>query len=130
MLADGYSTRRGRRAAYLHYDAINRRVRPRKSARIIALTNGGAIPDQFDCDVILQPEGFRIGTIGEDFAFESLPVISSSWAIAPTVLSNPRLEKYLSKMQKVSHQTYLSGSVMHLDAVMNYLKRFLICAQK
>ncbi len=73
MLADGYSTRRGRRGAYLHYDAINRRVRPRKSARIIALTNGGAIPDQFDCDVILQPEGFRIGTVGEDFAFDSLP---------------------------------------------------------
>ncbi|MCK5904590.1 MAG: DEAD/DEAH box helicase, partial [Gammaproteobacteria bacterium] len=73
MLADGYSTRRGRRGAYLHYDAINGRVRPRKSARIIALTNGGAIPDLFDCEVILQPEGFRIGTIGEDFAFESLP---------------------------------------------------------
>lgn len=73
MLADGYSTRRGRRGAYLHYDAINRRVRPRKSARIIALTNGGAIPDQFDCDVVLQPEGFRIGTVGEDFAFDSLP---------------------------------------------------------
>jgi len=73
MLADGYSTRRGRRGAYLHYDAINRRVRPRKSARIIALTNGGAIPDQFDCDVVLQPEGFRIGSVGEDFAFESLP---------------------------------------------------------
>lgn len=72
MLADGYSTRRGRRGAYLHYDAINGRVRPRKSARIIALTNGGAIPDLFDCEVILQPEGFRIGTIGEDFAFESL----------------------------------------------------------
>lgn len=73
MLADGYSTRRGRRGAYLHFDAINDRVRPRKSARIIALTNGGAIPDLFDCEVILQPEGFRIGTIGEDFAFESLP---------------------------------------------------------
>ena len=73
MLADGYSTRRGRRGAYLHYDAINRRVRPRKSARIISLTNGGAIPDQFDCDVILQPEGFRIGSVGEDFAFDSLP---------------------------------------------------------
>ncbi|MEE9444040.1 MAG: DEAD/DEAH box helicase [Cocleimonas sp.] len=72
MLADGYSTRRGRRGAYIHYDAINGRVRPRKSARIVALTNGGAIPDLFDCEVILQPEGFRIGTIGEDFAFESL----------------------------------------------------------
>lgn len=73
MLADGYSTRRGRRGAYLHLDAVNRKVRPRKSARIIAITNGGAIPDQFDCDVILQPEGFRIGSVGEDFAFESMP---------------------------------------------------------
>ncbi len=69
MLADGYSTRRGRRGAYLHYDAINRRVRPRKSARIISLTNGGAIPDQFDCDVMLQPEGFRIGSVGRRFCF-------------------------------------------------------------
>ncbi|GAA0418612.1 DEAD/DEAH box helicase [Cocleimonas flava] len=73
MLADGFSTRRGRRGAYIHYDGINRRARPRKSARIISLTNGGAIPDQFDCDVVLQPEGYRIGSVGEDFAFESLP---------------------------------------------------------
>ncbi|HIO92588.1 MAG TPA: DEAD/DEAH box helicase [Leucothrix mucor] len=72
MLSDGFSTRRGRRGAYLHFDAVNRKVRPRKSARITALTNGGAIPDQFDVDVMLMPEGFRIGTIGEDFAFESL----------------------------------------------------------
>ncbi|CAA6822019.1 MAG: Lhr-like helicases [uncultured Thiotrichaceae bacterium] len=73
MLAEGYSTRRGRRGAYLHLDAINRKVRARRNARLVAITNGGAIPDQFDCDVILQPEGFRIGTIGEDFAFESIP---------------------------------------------------------
>ncbi len=73
MLADGFSTRRGRRAAYLHLDAVNRRLRPRKSARLIALTNGGAIPDQFDCDVVLVPDGFRIGSVGEDFAFESIP---------------------------------------------------------
>ena len=26
MLAEGYSTRRGRRCAYLHYDAVNRRA--------------------------------------------------------------------------------------------------------
>ncbi len=73
MLAEGFSTRRGRRGAYIHYDAVNRRVRPRKNARIVALTNGGAIPDQFDCEVILLPESLRIGTVGEDFAFESIP---------------------------------------------------------
>jgi len=73
MLGNGYSTRRGRRGAYLHYDAVNGRVRARRNARLVALTNGGAIPDQFDADVILSPEDIRIGSVGEDFAFESLP---------------------------------------------------------
>ncbi len=73
MLSEGFSTRRGRRGAYLHFDGVNRQVRPRNNARLVALTNGGAIPDQFDCDVMLLPESLRIGTIGEDFAFESIP---------------------------------------------------------
>lgn len=73
MLAEGFSTRRGRRGAYLHRDAVNGRLRAQRSARLVALTNGGAIPDLFDYDVILQPEGNFIGTLNEDFAFESLP---------------------------------------------------------
>lgn len=73
MVADGFSTRRGRRGAYLHYDGINHRVRPRKGARLTAITNGGAIPDQFDYEVFMLPEAFRVGTLNEDFAFESLP---------------------------------------------------------
>jgi len=73
MLADGFSTRRGRRGAYLHHDRVNHRLRARRGARLVAITNGGAIPDQFDYDVILQPQGHFIGTLNEDFAFESLP---------------------------------------------------------
>ncbi|MGB1109900.1 MAG: Lhr family helicase, partial [Gammaproteobacteria bacterium] len=73
MLADGFSTRRGRRAAYIHRDGINRILRPRKSARLTAVTNGGAIPDLFDYEVRLEPEGLFVGTLNEDFAFESLP---------------------------------------------------------
>jgi ATP-dependent Lhr-like helicase len=73
MLAEGYSTRRGRRSAYLHYDTVNRRLRPRRGAKLTAVTNAGVIPDQFDYDVVLNPEGYRIGSIGEDFAFESMP---------------------------------------------------------
>ena len=73
MLAQGFSTRRGRRAAHIHYDAVNQRLRARRGARLTALTNGGAIPDLFDCDVILAPEGIKVGTLNEDFAFESLP---------------------------------------------------------
>jgi ATP-dependent Lhr-like helicase len=73
MLADGYTTRRGRRAVYLHFDAVNGRLRGRAGARLTAITNGGAIPDQFDYDVVLLPEAVPIGTLNEDFAFESLP---------------------------------------------------------
>jgi ATP-dependent Lhr-like helicase len=73
MLADGYSTRRGRRSALLFYDAINGSVRGRPAARLTALQNGGAIPDHFDYEVIMLPQGHRIGTLNEDFAFESMP---------------------------------------------------------
>ena len=61
MLADGFSTRRGRRGAYLHRDRVNSKLRGRRGAKLIAVTNGGAIPDQFDYDVILSPSGLRIG---------------------------------------------------------------------
>jgi ATP-dependent Lhr-like helicase len=73
MLAEGYSTRRGRRGAYLHYDAVHRVMRARRGARLAAVTNAGVIPDQFDYDVVLLPEEHRVGTLNEDFAFESLP---------------------------------------------------------
>ena len=73
MLAQGFSTRRGRQSRYIHHDTVNKRIRPRKGARLVAVTNGGVIPDQFDYDVVMEPEDHFIGTLNEDFAFESLP---------------------------------------------------------
>ncbi len=73
MLADGYVTRRGRRGAQVHYDAINGRIRGRRGARLAALTSGGAIPDNSDYRVVLEPEGTFVGTLNEDFAVESMP---------------------------------------------------------
>ncbi len=73
MLAEGFSTQRGRRSAYLHHDRVNGMLRPRRSARLTAVTNGGAIPDQFDYDVVRVPDELFVGTLNEDFAFESLP---------------------------------------------------------
>jgi ATP-dependent Lhr-like helicase len=73
MLAEGYSTKRGRRAAYLHYDGVNRRLKPRRGARLAALTSGGAIPDLGDYRVILEPTELFVGTLNEDFAIESSP---------------------------------------------------------
>jgi ATP-dependent helicase Lhr and Lhr-like helicase len=72
MLADGFSTRRGRRGALLHHDTVNGMLRPRRGARLTALTSGGAIPDNADYKVMLEPEGHLVGTVNEDFAVESL----------------------------------------------------------
>ena len=73
MLAEGFSTARGRRAAYLHHDVIGGRLRGRRGARLAALTNGGAIPDNFDYQVRADPQDLFIGTVHEDFAVESVP---------------------------------------------------------
>lgn len=73
MLADGYTSRRGRRGTHLHLDAINNRLRARRGANLIALTNGGAIPDMFDYQVVLDPEDVVVGSLNEDFALEALP---------------------------------------------------------
>jgi ATP-dependent Lhr-like helicase len=72
MLAEGFSTRRGRRGALIHYDAVNHMVRGRRGARLTALTSGGTIPDNADYQVLLEPENQFIGTVNEDFAVESM----------------------------------------------------------
>lgn len=72
MLADGFSTRRGRRSALLHHDAVHGRLRARRGARLLALTSGGAIPDNFDYQVLLEPDNLPVGTVHEDFAIESM----------------------------------------------------------
>jgi ATP-dependent Lhr-like helicase len=71
MLAEGFSTRRGRRGALLHHDGINHLLRPRKGARLTAITSGGAIPDNADYRVMLEPEAIVVGSVNEDFAVES-----------------------------------------------------------
>ena len=72
MLADGFTTRRGRRGALLHHDAINHNLRGRRGARLTALTSGGAIPDTADYQVVLEPQNQPIGSVNEDFAVESM----------------------------------------------------------
>ena len=72
MLAEGFTTRRGRRGALIHHDAVNHMLRARRGARLTAITSGGAIPDNADYKVLLEPENNFIGTVNEDFAVESL----------------------------------------------------------
>jgi ATP-dependent helicase Lhr and Lhr-like helicase len=72
MLAEGFTTRRGRRGALIHRDGINHVLRSRRGARLTALTSGGTIPDNADYQVLLEPENQIIGTVNEDFAVESM----------------------------------------------------------
>ncbi len=72
MVAEGFDTRRGRRAALVHRDEINRVLRGRRGARLLAQTSGGAIPEVADYRVVVDPENTFIGTVNEDFAIESM----------------------------------------------------------
>jgi ATP-dependent helicase Lhr and Lhr-like helicase len=72
MVSEGFTTRQGQRAGYVHRDAVNHLLRERKGARMTALTSGGTIPETGDYTVVLEPQADKIGTVNEDFAVESL----------------------------------------------------------
>jgi ATP-dependent Lhr-like helicase len=86
LVSEGIETGRGRRAAYVHRDRIGGMLRARRGARLAALTSGGAIPEVADYRVIADPDETFIGTVGEDFAIDSLPgdvflLGSATWRI-------------------------------------------------
>jgi ATP-dependent Lhr-like helicase len=97
MLADGVSSRRGRRSAFLHHDRINHRIRARRGARLAAITCGGAIPDTANYAVIAEPDGIVVGSVDEDFAVESLAgdiilLGNTSWRIRGVETGRVRVE--------------------------------------
>ncbi|MFN0243534.1 MAG: DEAD/DEAH box helicase [Planctomycetota bacterium] len=59
------------RTALLHADGVGGRLMGTKRARLAAITSGGAIPDNADYRVVLEPENTFVGTLNEDFAIES-----------------------------------------------------------
>jgi ATP-dependent helicase Lhr and Lhr-like helicase len=72
MLADGVASHRGRFGAYLYRDRVNKRLKARRGARMVAIMNGGAIPETNLYTVVAEPEGTMVGTLHEDFAVESM----------------------------------------------------------
>src|SRR5688500_191519 len=97
MLAEGFSTKRGRRSTYLHHDAVNKRLRGRRGARLAAITSGGAIPDTADYAVVLEPSDLVIGSVNEDFAIESLQgdifqLGNTSWRVLRVEQGKARVE--------------------------------------
>ena len=86
LLSEGIQSSRGRYGAYLLRDTIHGQLHPRRGARMIAIGNGGAIPDASLFAVILQPEGTQIATLDEHFAVDSSPgdvvlLGNTSWRI-------------------------------------------------
>ena len=85
-LAEGMAPRLGRSGALLHRDAVHGMLRARRAARIVAMTNGGAIPEVADYRVVLDPDETLVGTVNEDWAIESMAgdifaLGSHSWRI-------------------------------------------------
>jgi len=86
LLSNGIESTRGRYGAYLLRDGIHHHLHPRRGSRMIAIGNGGAIPETNLYSVILQPEGVQIATLDEHFAVDSSPgdvvlLGTSSWRI-------------------------------------------------
>jgi len=86
LLHEGIESSRGRYGAYLLRDGVQGHLHPRRGARMIAIANGGAIPDTSLFAVILQPEGVQIATLDEHFAVDSSPgdivlLGNNSWRI-------------------------------------------------
>ncbi|HEV8124616.1 MAG TPA: DEAD/DEAH box helicase, partial [Gemmatimonadales bacterium] len=97
MTAQGFTTKRGRRGALVHLDAINGRIRGRRGARLTAITSGGAIPENADYRVVLEPEGIVVGTLNEDFAIEShaddiFQLGNTSWRVLQVSSGKVRVE--------------------------------------
>ncbi len=96
MLADGFATRRGRRAALVHRDEVHGMLRPRRGSRMLAIQSGGAIPEVADYRVVLEPEETFVGTLNEDFAIESsagdvFQLGNASWQIARVTTGTVRV---------------------------------------
>ena len=59
-------------APKIFYDRVARRIRPRRGARLSAITSGGTIPEAGNYDVVIASEGRKVGDVEEDFAQESM----------------------------------------------------------
>ena len=109
MLADGFTTRRGRRGALIHRDEVNGVLRGRRGARLTAITSGGTIPDNSDFQVLLEPESVVVGTVNKT-AVESLA--GDIFQLGNTAYRIIRVERSVVRVEDAhgSHRRSHSGS--------------------
>lgn len=71
MLSTGLTGTDGHQRALIYYDRVNGTIKARRSARLLALNNGGAIAEVDTVRVVLEDENTVVGTVDEEFAVES-----------------------------------------------------------
>ena len=96
ILSEGITARRGRYGSFLHRDRVRHRLHGRRGSRMVAITNGGAIPESALYTVVAQPDGVTVGTVAEDFAAESMGgdvflLGNTSWRISRVEGSSGRV---------------------------------------
>jgi ATP-dependent Lhr-like helicase len=97
LVAEGFVPGRRRLYGLMSYDRHEGRLRPRRGARLAALTSGGAIPETATYSVVAEPDGTVVGTVDEDFAIESLAgdimlLGTTSWRIRGIETGKVRVE--------------------------------------
>src|SRR6516165_8563431 len=120
MLADGFATRRGRRGALIHRDAVHQMLRGRRGARMTALTSGGTIPDTADYQVLLEPDNHIIGSVNEDFAVESMAGDVFQLGNASYRILRSSAAPFGSRTPAASRPTSRSGSGRRRAAATNF----------
>jgi ATP-dependent helicase Lhr and Lhr-like helicase len=77
MLSGKYASRAGSTSSSLRariaWDRVNQRLAALPGSRLLALGNGGTIPDTGAYDVYLADGKTRVGTLDEEFIFETRP---------------------------------------------------------
>ncbi|MGI6368203.1 MAG: DEAD/DEAH box helicase [Anaerolineae bacterium] len=74
MISGGYSSEAysGLRPA-IEWDRVNGQLRPLPGSRLLAIRNGGTIPDRGEFRVLLADGRTSLGTLDEEFVFETHP---------------------------------------------------------
>ncbi len=129
MLAEGFTTRRGRNGALIHRDGVHHILRGRRGARTTALTSGGTIPDTADYRVLLEPENNVIGTVHEDFAVESMA--GDIFQLGNRSYRIQRVERGTVRVEDTpmdSHRQFRSGSARRRAVLTSCHRRCRACA--
>jgi len=97
MLAEGVGEGAARAPPLVHYDRINGMLHARRGSRMTSILNGGAIPEIGDYKVVADPDDVTVGTVGEDWAIESMAgdiflLGSHSWRIKRVGSGEVRVE--------------------------------------